>query len=208
MLLRFIHDRRANAITFFALAMVPLVGFAGAAVDYSRGNSVKADLQAALDSAGLMVAKKAATMSGAQLQQSAGLYFNAIFNRPEAKNVQVTASYTQQSGTYTVSMTGSATVKTDFMGMFGVPQMNINSTAKVVWGIKKLQLALVLDNTGSMADDNKMTALKTASHQLLSILQSAVNQPGDIWSTLLLSAVQSVLSAIIAVGQDEACSAV
>ena len=33
----------------FALATIPLIGFVGAAVDYSRANSAKAAMQAALD---------------------------------------------------------------------------------------------------------------------------------------------------------------
>ena len=41
------------------------------------------------------------------------------------------------------------------------------------WGNTRLRVALVLDNTGSMADDGKMTALKTATNNLLTQLKSA-----------------------------------
>ena len=50
----------------------------------------------------------------------------------------------------------------------------------MVWGIKKLNLALVLDNTGSMASSSKMTNLKNAAHNLLTTLQNAAKSPGDI----------------------------
>ena len=37
----------------FALATIPMIGFIGAAIDYSRGNSAKAAIQAAADSTAL-----------------------------------------------------------------------------------------------------------------------------------------------------------
>ncbi|HZN31149.1 MAG TPA: pilus assembly protein TadG-related protein, partial [Xanthobacteraceae bacterium] len=37
-----------NVVFTFALAMIPMIGFVGAAVDYSRGNSAKAAMQAAV----------------------------------------------------------------------------------------------------------------------------------------------------------------
>src|SRR5258707_5355266 len=42
-----------------ALGLVPLVGAVGAAVDYSRANSVRTAMQAALDSTALMLSKDA-----------------------------------------------------------------------------------------------------------------------------------------------------
>ncbi len=41
----------------FAVALVPLLGFVGAAVDYSRTNAARSAMQVALDSAALMVSK-------------------------------------------------------------------------------------------------------------------------------------------------------
>ena len=77
-------------------------------------------------------------------------------------------------------MTGSATINTMFWRVVGQQQVNITASGEVVWGIKKLNLALALDNTGSMASSNKMTALKEAAHNLLNTLQKAEKTPGDI----------------------------
>ena len=41
--------------------MIPIIGFVGAAVDYSRANSAKAAMQAAIDSTALMLSKDAST---------------------------------------------------------------------------------------------------------------------------------------------------
>ena len=71
----------------FTLSVIPMVGFVGAAVDYSRANSAKAAMQSALDSTGLMLSKDAQTMTAEQLASKADDYFLALFNRPEVTNV-------------------------------------------------------------------------------------------------------------------------
>ena len=57
----------ANVTITFALATIPMVGFVGAAVDYSHANSVKAAMQSAADSTALMLSKTAASLSNAAL---------------------------------------------------------------------------------------------------------------------------------------------
>src|ERR1700686_5012386 len=89
----FCAQRRGNVAIPFALAAIPMIGFVGAAIDYSQANSVRADMQTALDSTALMLANEAAATSAAQLQIDAAKYFTALFNRPEAKNIQITTSY-------------------------------------------------------------------------------------------------------------------
>ena len=83
----------ANVTVTFALATIPMVGFVGAAVDYSHANSVKAAMQAAADSTALMVSKDAATLTTAALQTKANDYFKALFTRPEATGLAVNATY-------------------------------------------------------------------------------------------------------------------
>jgi len=55
----FRHAKAGNVMLTFALALLPLVGFVGAAVDYSRGNSAKAAMQQAIDATGLILSKDA-----------------------------------------------------------------------------------------------------------------------------------------------------
>ncbi|MFZ0197130.1 MAG: pilus assembly protein TadG-related protein, partial [Pseudolabrys sp.] len=51
--------------------------------------------------------------------------------------------------------------------------------------VTRLRVALVLDNTGSMASDGKMDALKTASHNLLTQLQQAAVHPEDVYVSIV-----------------------
>ena len=58
-------------------------------------------------------------------------------------------------------------------------------SATTVWGEAKLRVALALDNTGSMSSSNKMTALKTATHNLLTQLKGAASVNGDVYVSIV-----------------------
>src|SRR5262245_55457279 len=81
---KLISDRRAGVMPLFALPLIPLLGFVGAAVDFSRANSVKAAMQAALDSTALMLSKDAARLDQDGLQTKAENYFFSMFQKAEA----------------------------------------------------------------------------------------------------------------------------
>jgi hypothetical protein len=67
----------------------------------------------------------------------------------------------------------------------GFSTWTITASSSVTYGQTKLWVSLVLDNTGSMSDSDKtglskMTALKSASHSLLTMLQGAGTNAGDV----------------------------
>ncbi len=62
---RFGADRRGGIAIMFALAVIPLFGVAGAAIDYARGTNARAKLDSALDAA-LLTGVQAALLSGAE----------------------------------------------------------------------------------------------------------------------------------------------
>lgn len=178
---RFWKDRRGGVAPLLALAAVPLAGFVGAAVDYSRANSARTSMQVSLDSTALMLSKVVQNMPGEQISTTAQNYFKAVFKHPEVQNLQLTTTLTNpQLGSFQLVATSTGTLNTVFASLIGKSQIDIKATSQVVWGIKKLNLALVLDNTGSMAQSGKMTALKTAAHNLLTTLQNAAQNPGDV----------------------------
>src|SRR5262249_8700420 len=171
-----------------ALAIIPIVGLVGAAIDYSRANSARAAMQAALDATALALSREAATLTPAQLQQKATDYFTANYHRPDAINIQVTPQYSQTSNDLT--LTGSAQVDATIARVVGQRQIPISASSTVEQGTTKLRVALVLDNTGSMNAFGKIAALKTAAHQFLQMMQAAARNPGDIQVAIVPFAVQ------------------
>ena len=181
MLTRFLRDNRGSATATLGLLAIPLIGFVGAAIDFSRAASARTSMLAALDSTALMLSKEAQDLDAAQLQQKADAYFKALFQHPEAQNVQLTQTFgAPQEGNFSLKITGNGSVKTMFTKIMGQTEINFSASSEVLWGIKKLEIALALDNTGSMESSGKMTALKSAAHNLLETLKKAAKEPDDV----------------------------
>src|SRR5262249_48329079 len=82
-------------------------------------------------------------------------------------------------------LTGTGNVPTTVMRVMGIPSLAINASSTVLWGNSRLRVALVLDNTGSMAQSSKLSALKTATSNLLTQLQNAASQNGDVYVSII-----------------------
>jgi len=173
-----------NTTITFALAFIPIIGLVGAAIDYSRANSMRTAMQAAADTTALAISSTAASQTQTALNSSAQSYFNALFTRTDATGLQVTATYSNTNGS-TVVVNASASMKTNFMGILGFNTIPVATSSTASWGGAKLRVALVLDNTGSMTQTDatgtaKIDALKTASHNLLATLKNAAQNAGDV----------------------------
>ena len=184
---KFLGDRRGNILPMFGLALIPIVGLIGAGVDYSRANGVKSKVQAALDSTSLAMSANAATQTAAQLQASASSYFFAMYKATASSTVTLAATYAMTSTGPQVTVTGATNVKTMFMGIpgLGITDMPIKGVSVSAWGNTRLRVALVLDNTGSMNDDGKIGALKTATKNLLTQLKASAKNDGDVYVSII-----------------------
>ena len=173
---RFRTDRRGNFATIFALSAIPLVVAAGAAIDISRAYIVENRLNAALDAAALAVGG-ATGKTQAQLEEIAQAYFDA--NYPAEKLGVPGAVMVVQSGS-DVILTASAELPTSLMGIVGIDTLSVGASSQVTRQGRKLELALVLDVTGSMSSGGRMTALKDAAKLLLQILEDSGAPEGEI----------------------------
>jgi Flp pilus assembly protein TadG len=173
-----------NVVITFSLALLPIVGLVGAAVDYSRANSDKAAMQAAVDATALMLSKTVANMTTTQMNQSATSYFKSLFTRTDVNNIVITPTYTTSGGSQ-LTVTGMGNVPTRFLQVMKFASLTINVSSTVKWGNTRLRVALVLDNTGSMGQSNKITALKTATNNLLTQLKDAVTTNGDVYVSII-----------------------
>jgi Flp pilus assembly protein TadG len=185
----FCSNRRGNVSIIFALSLVPMFGLVGLAVDYSRAVGVRTSMHAAIDATALMLSREANGLTPAQLQEKATQYFTANFKRPEGKNLVVTPTFTSPTpGSWKLTVKATGKIDTLVMrwvsfqgsGVTAPAQMDIAATSTVHWGMKKLELALALDNTGSMSSSSKMSELKKAVKSLLETLKKAEKASGDI----------------------------
>ena len=170
---RFSKDRSGATAALFGLAIVPVMGFAGAAIDYGRASANKAQLQQAVDAAALGLVREHATAGKPQLERHGREIVRTQLKDVKgfsADKVEVTRS------AKTIRVAASGTMRTAFMGFLGFNALDIASEAEAAWGTPDIELALVLDNTGSMAEaphgKRKIDELKKAAAGLLKDLRT------------------------------------
>jgi Flp pilus assembly protein TadG len=178
---QFIREERANTAMIFAMTFVSLVSAAGAGIDLSRALVAKSRLASALDSAALAVGSTNG-LTNQQMTDLANQYFNA--NYPTgALGSHNPVVVTPHGQSISLSVTGD--IPTTLLQILQINKFDLAVNNEVIRSVTKLRVALVLDNTGSMTQTDatgtsKITALRTASHQLLTQLQNAAVNPGDV----------------------------
>src|SRR5690348_5796904 len=149
----FAHANGGNIAMMFALTLVPLVSFIGAAIDYSRAAKARTAMQAALDSTALMLSKDLSSgiITTSQIKSQAQTYFAALYTNKDAVGVTVNATYTQASGSSgsTVQVSGSGSINTDFMKVAGIPNMNFNANSTATYPDQSCPAAEILPLTYS-----------------------------------------------------------
>lgn len=174
-----ISDQRGNAFMLTAAAIIPVIGFVGSAVDIGRAYMTQLRLQQACD-AGVLAGRRA--MAGGSYDEAAQAEANKMFNFnfPEAKYGASGILFSSRAlSASDVAGQASAVLPTELMFMFGKDEfrLSVDCTAKLE--ISNVDVMLVLDVTGSMAQTNsgdsvnRITALKDATMDFFDTLTNA-----------------------------------
>jgi Flp pilus assembly protein TadG len=175
--LRFGRDRRGAIAVAFAVALYPIIIMICAAVDLSRVSQQQAPLQAALDAAALFVARLVADgKAPSDLSAVARQIVLGNVNPSELINVQITATKDDRI----VRVDGTGMLNAMVPGLLTQSDLVVAGTSGAVWRTKKIDMVLVLDNTGSMASSGKMSALKTAAKNLVDTMAAASVRPDAV----------------------------
>lgn len=168
------RDKKGSVGIMFALAMIPVIGGMGAAIDYSMANAYRTDMQKALDSTALALTRLMPT-NQVNLDTKGMQYFTASMGHHKLTGLILTI--TPDTGILRLAAKGY--YEPSVAGVLGITNFEVGARSEAKWGIGKVEVVLALDNTGSMASSGKMTQLKLASHNLLDVLEAAAKNPGD-----------------------------
>lgn len=163
LLRKFAADTGGNVALIFGLALLPVTGAVGAAVDYSNANKVRSWLTAAADSASVSSIAKAspAMASAAKMRRdgtvSAGVkdalaIFDAeIQGKTGFKLANVKATVVKAQSTVTSTIEFTADVPTYFMGILGHKSVRVSGKSAAANGLPAfIDFYLLLDNSPSM----------------------------------------------------------
>ena len=172
---QFLKAEGGNAAMIVALALTPISLAALGAVDLSRATSAKVQMQDALDAAAL-AAGRTNTTDPAVLQ--------AVGQHVLEQNLALDSDFHLSGSSFTfgdngiVRASASATVHPFIAGLVTGGDLTVGASTEVQRANTTLEIALVLDNTGSMAG-TKLTNLKTAATNFVDTLSAAAAHNTD-----------------------------
>jgi len=166
---RFRTRNDGNVAVIFAISLMPVFGVVGAAVDYTRASLEQARIQSALDAASLAVARDSRRLGLAAMQEAAVKAFAGNY-QPRTDTTMGPIAVTKDGNT--IRLTVEAAVQTSIAAAVGFDRIPLRVVSQTSWNEPRIEIALVLDNTGSMGWSGKMAALKTAALDLINELEA------------------------------------
>lgn len=182
--------RKGNFGVIAALVLPVLLGAGGLAVDASNMFSAKAALQESLD---------AATLAASNLANSEAER-RAIFERTLDANsrnggtlldVEGQIDFDKGANYLSAKSTATAEVKLVFMSAFDKTNPTIRVSAQTYQSTKSLEVAMVLDNTGSLGESG-IRAVRDAASGLVDILHNQSETNGKNIKVALVPFVTAV----------------
>jgi Flp pilus assembly protein TadG len=171
---RFHDDERGVFAVLFGVLAIVLVAAAGAVVDYTSMEQTRTRAQIALDSAVLGLAPTIYDdPTEDDLMETALLLVQERLNDPNVTVDVTDATYDKPTGT--LRITGTVTVPMAFMQLIGFPSLTANMMAEAKKSSINLEVAVSLDNSGSMA--SYIDELQEGLNGLIEIVVNDVQEP-------------------------------
>lgn len=140
------QDRTGTLAVTLGLSLVPVVGMAGAALDYTRAATARADLQNAVDRAALAAIR-------AEVPTATQRYAIATATFADGARDAIAATATPTGDARLVTVSAIATLDTAVVGVIGVEEMQVAAratAAKVFEGDPPCVLALDRSLSGAL----------------------------------------------------------
>ena len=178
----FTSDRRGTIAVIFAISSLVVFGGIGLSIDGARVYSAQHKLQQVVDSSALAAARYGALDGNASAIEAT---FTKFFDASGiASQVNVRSAVPDTSKPRRVEAEVFADVPTILMPLFGVNTVEVRAFAAVEYGLTRVEIALALDNTGSMAGA-KLDSLKSSAHRLVDTLMDKAPETGAMRFSLV-----------------------
>ena len=167
-------DKTASMAVLFGVMAPVLIGLAGMSLDLSQAYLVRQRLAQALDAAAL--AAVASETTEADIRQKVLDFFEV--NYP-ADRLGITFEPTVVVLGDEVRVVGSAQYNTLFLRIIGIDVIDVSADTTVVREVQGIEVVMVLDNTGSMATNNNIGALRDAASNFVYIMYGIDPDDGE-----------------------------
>jgi len=169
---RFSRAEGGGVALIFALSLPVVSMMALASVDLHRASSVRMNLQDALDGATLAAARSGHTDETLITEVGLATLRANMHAHPNTSLIEDQVSFSVDADGIVVA-TAKAKVETIAASMFLGRDIDVSAGAEVMRANSRIELALVIDNTGSMRRDGKLRAAQDAASSLVRRLADA-----------------------------------
>lgn len=173
---RFVRNRRGGVATTFALSLFVICGVVGLSIDGLRAYRMKSRIGAVIDSAALAGAKLLANRNATDSEVQAAVNAVLLAANQELATLWATvgqATVAVDRSANTVALQIGVAVPTTFAQVIGISNLDFTSATRVAYKIQSLELAMVLDVTGSMNNDGKLDAMKASASTVIDALMAS-----------------------------------
>jgi Flp pilus assembly protein TadG len=177
---RFRREDKGVVLILVVLLVVPILIIVAVGIDFGQTLVVKRQLSGAVDAAALAIGIDPTLTEQDDLDAKALAYIKSHY--PDSGIGELTSFTVTRTGDDAqeslVDVTATAEIPTNFMKIAGFETLTVTVGSSVVSRQNKLEVVMVLDNSGSMGGGGKLTAMKTAANTLVDILygQDAVSE--------------------------------
>lgn len=177
-----VGDSRGSVLGLSAVAMLTLAAVGGLATDSALGFLVKSRMTKALDAAALAAGRNALT---ADISAEARAFFDANFVPGYLGSTITQFAVTADANAEYITLSAEARLPTRFMRLLGFEQLTVSAHSVVQRQTRGMELALVMDNTGSMRSGGKIDAMKAAARELIDVIYGDDETLPDVWVALV-----------------------
>jgi Flp pilus assembly protein TadG len=167
-LFRLRADERGAILIKVAITLLPLLTAVGIALDVSRITLAKQKLTDAVDAAGIAVGRHPELDAAGATTLAQSFVQTYYPSKLYGDLLGVTVEATREQ----VDVIGKARVPMTLLQILGYNSVDITVSSMVLRQLRKIELVMVLDNSGSMAG-TRMTALKSSASALVNALFGA-----------------------------------
>ena len=166
---------------YVAAGFVGLAGLMGLGLDVGRAYMVKSRLSSAVDSAALAGGQ---SYFDATRDTDVGKFFSTNFPAGYMGATAHGPFINTSEGNDTITVEASADVPTTFLQLMGFETVSVRSSATAQRAVRQMELALVMDNTGSMWG-SPITEMKKAAEELVNLVYGSNETHPNLWVGLI-----------------------
>ncbi len=165
----FLRQEQGSGLALVAFSMLTLAAASGLAFDAGRGYLIKARLSQAVDAAALAGGRALAGQDGARYKSQVTKYFRANFPDGYLGVAVADTDLDVQLRGDQIEVTASVEVPATLLRTISIQGFTVSASAAVDRTVRGLEIAMVLDNSGSM-NGRKLKELKAAADTLVEAL--------------------------------------